>query len=488
MSPPKPLVAIVGRPNVGKSTLANRIVGRRAAVVQEKPGVTRDRREFPADWNGRSFTVVDTGGWQQGKDADLIEDICLQAEMAIAAADLILFVVDAQGEITSDDAAVARLLRPETDRVVMVANKADNDALSRESAAFTRLGLGEPIPVSAIHGYGVADLLDVLVRRLPDPPDGDFVEDPMPDVAVIGRPNVGKSTLLNRLVGDERVLVSPVPGTTRDPIDVMVELDGAAYRLIDTAGMRRKPKMSEDVEFFSVLRAREVLRRAHAALLMVDATDGVTHQDQRIARLAADSGAALVILANKWDAADLEQREQTTYELGARLGFAGWGPGSPHLGPHRGAPAPAGFSPRDCAREPIPPYSDRRTQPAHHRDGSRAPSSREERPAPQDPLRRAIPAGPSHHRLVRQGKARPSLPAIHREAAPPGLRLHGYAGSDSGAAGRWTRRTMTNPTGPDPDRRPPGAPLSFKLMVALAALYLGWRLVEGVIALYRWVF
>ena len=316
----------MGRPNVGKSTLANRIVGRRAAVVQEKPGVTRDRREFPAEWNGRSFTVVDTGGWQQGKDADLIEDICLQAEMAISAADLILFVVDAQGEITSDDAAVARLLLPETGRVVMVANKADNDALARESAAFTRLGLGEPIPVSAIHGHGVADLLDVLVRRLPDPPDGDFVEDPVPDVAVIGRPNVGKSTLLNRLVGDERVLVSPVPGTTRDPIDVMVELDGAAYRLIDTAGMRRKPKMSEDVEFFSVLRAREVLRRAHAALLMVDATDGVTHQDQRIARLAADSGAALVILANKWDAADLEQREQTTYELGARLGFAGWAP------------------------------------------------------------------------------------------------------------------------------------------------------------------
>ena len=326
MSPPKPLVAIVGRPNVGKSTLANRIVGRRAAVVQEKPGVTRDRREFPAEWNGRSFTVVDTGGWQQGRDAGLVEDICIQAELAVAAADLILFVIDAQGGITSDDAAVARLLRPETDRVVMVANKADNDTLSRESATFTRLGLGEPLPVSAIHGHGVADLLDVLVRRLPDPPDRDIVEDPVPDVAVIGRPNVGKSTLLNRLVGNERVLVSPVPGTTRDPIDVMIELDGAGYRLIDTAGMRRKPKISEDVEFFSVLRAREVLRRAHAALLMVDAADGVTHQDQRIARLAVDSGAALVILANKWDAADLERREQTTYELGARLGFAGWAP------------------------------------------------------------------------------------------------------------------------------------------------------------------
>ena len=316
----------MGRPNVGKSTLANRIVGHRAAVVQEKPGVTRDRREFPAEWNGRSFTVVDTGGWQQGKDADLIEDICIQAEMAIASADLILFVVDAQGGITTDDAAVARLLRPEAGRVVMVANKADNDAVSRESGSFNRLGLGEPMPVSAIHGHGVADLLDVLVRRLPDRPDGDVVEDQVPDVAVIGRPNVGKSTLLNRLVGDERVLVSPVPGTTRDPIDVMIELDGAAYRLIDTAGMRRKPKMSEDVEFFSVLRAQEVLRRAHAALLMVDAADGVTHQDQRIARLAADSGAALVILANKWDAADLERREQTTYELGARLGFAGWAP------------------------------------------------------------------------------------------------------------------------------------------------------------------
>ena len=294
--------------------------------MQEKPGVTRDRREFPAEWNGRSFTVVDTGGWQQGKDADLIEDICLQAEMAVAAADLILFVVDAQGGITSDDAAVGRLLRPVTDRVVLVANKADNDTLSRESATFTRMGLGEPMPVSAIHGHGVAELLDILIRRIPDTPVRDILEDPVPDVAVIGRPNVGKSTLLNRLVGDERVLVSPVPGTTRDPIDVLIELDGAGYRLIDTAGMRRKPKMSEDVEFFSVLRAQEVLRRAHAALLMVDAADGVTHQDQRIARLAADSGAALVILLNKWDAADLEQREQTTYEVGVKLGFAGWAP------------------------------------------------------------------------------------------------------------------------------------------------------------------
>ena len=316
----------MGRPNVGKSTLVNRIVGRRAAVVQEKPGVTRDRREFPAEWNGRSFTVVDTGGWQQGKDSDLTEDICAQAEAAISAADVIVFVIDTQGNITSDDAAVARLLRPASHRVLVAANKADNDALWRESAAFARLGLGEPLPVSAIHGQGVADLLDVLVGRLPAAAGGETTADTVPEVAVIGRPNVGKSTLLNRLVGEERVVVSAVPGTTRDPIDVTIELEDRVYRLIDTAGMRRKPKMSEDVEFFSVLRAREVLKRAHAALLLVDALDGVTHQDQRIAELAAGSGAALVILLNKWDAVDLEQRERTTFEVGAKLGFAGWAP------------------------------------------------------------------------------------------------------------------------------------------------------------------
>lgn len=326
MSSPQPLVAIVGRPNVGKSTLVNRIVGRRAAVVQEKPGVTRDRREFPAEWNGRSFTVVDTGGWQQGTDSDLTEDICAQAEAAISAADLIVFVIDTQGDITSDDAAVAQLLRPEADRVLVAANKADNDALWRESAAFARLGLGDPLPVSAIHGQGVADLLDVLVERLPAAAGGEAAADAVPEVAVIGRPNVGKSTLLNRLVGEERVVVSAVPGTTRDPIDVMIELGDRVYKLIDTAGMRRKPKMSEDVEFFSVLRARGVLKRAHVALLLVDALDGVTHQDQRIAELAAGSGASLVILLNKWDAADLEQRERTTVEVGAKLGFAGWAP------------------------------------------------------------------------------------------------------------------------------------------------------------------
>ena len=325
MSRSKPLIAIVGRPNVGKSTLVNRIVGRRAAVVQEKPGVTRDRRYFEAEWNGRSFTVIDTGGWQRSADAELVEDIRTQAELAIAAADLIVFVVDAQGIISTDDAAVAALLRPARDRVVVAANKSDNEGIARSAGEFGRMGLGDPVPVSAIHGQGVAELLDIVVGRIPDAAE-DRAEDRIPEAAIIGRPNVGKSTLMNRLTGEERVVVSPVPGTTRDPIDVDIEIDGSTYRLIDTAGIRRKPKISEDVEYFAVLRAREVLRRADAALLLVDALDGVTHQDQRIAEEAARSGAALIVLLNKWDAADRDRKEQTTAEVGYKLGFAGWAP------------------------------------------------------------------------------------------------------------------------------------------------------------------
>lgn len=325
MSSAKPLIAVVGRPNVGKSTLVNRIVGRRAAVVQEKPGVTRDRREFDAEWNGRSFTVVDTGGWQLSPDAELVEDIRMQAELAMASADLIVFVVDAQGGISTDDAAVTDLLRPVGERVILVANKADNDMIALEASSFGRLGLGDPVPVSAIHGMGVADLLDIATGRLPEVA-ADRKSDRLPDVAIIGKPNVGKSTLLNRLVGENRVVVSPIPGTTRDPIDVEIELDGAAYRLIDTAGIRRKPKISEDVDFFAVGRARQVLRRADAALVMVDSLEGVTHQDQRITEEAAKSGASLIVLLNKWDAADRDRKEQTTWELGTKLAFAGWAP------------------------------------------------------------------------------------------------------------------------------------------------------------------
>ncbi len=325
MSKAKPLIAVVGRPNVGKSTLVNRIVGRRAAVVQEKPGVTRDRREFDAEWNGRPFRLVDTGGWQQSVDAELVEDIRSQAEIAMTAADLIIFVVDAQIGITTDDAAVTNLLRPVGAQVILAANKADNDMIARDAGTFGRLGLGDPFPVSAIHGRGVADLLDMAIERLP----AIAVEggsDRPPDVAIIGKPNVGKSTLLNRLVGENRVVVSPIPGTTRDPIDVEIDLDGTTYRLIDTAGIRRKPKIPEDVDLFAVGRARDVLRRADAALIMVDALEGVTHQDQRITEEAARSGASLIVLLNKWDAADRDRKQQTTWEVGDKLAFAGWAP------------------------------------------------------------------------------------------------------------------------------------------------------------------
>ena len=331
VEPSQPLIALVGRPNVGKSALINRIVGRRAAVTEEMPGVTRDRRRFDAEWNGRRFAVMDTGGWQppsKKEEAPLAADIREQAESAIAEADLVILVVDAQGAVTSEDAAVAEMLRPVRGRVLVAANKCDNDQTAIGAGEFHQLGLGEPFPVSAIHGAGVADLLDEAVSRMGEeaPPSGGRPPAEPPRVAIIGRPNVGKSTLLNRLAGAERVVVSPVPGTTRDPIDIDILLAGSPYRLIDTAGMRRRPKIAEDVEFFSVLRARETLRSADAALLLIDAREGVTQQDQRIAREAAASGAGLVVVLNKWDGADAEQRERTAAETGRRLAFAGWSP------------------------------------------------------------------------------------------------------------------------------------------------------------------
>jgi GTP-binding protein len=320
-----PVVAVVGRPNIGKSTLVNRIVRRRAAVVQELPGVTRDRREFEAEWNGRKFVVVDTGGWQVSEDDDLVVDIKMQAEAAIAAADLVIFVLDAQADVSPDDAAVAELLRSASDRVIVVANKVDNDAIAQDLGALWRLGLGEPHPVSAIHGIGVADVLDLVVARLPEV--AQLVDADRPrTLAIIGRPNVGKSTLLNRLLGEQRVVVSPVGGTTRDPIDVPVEIDGITYTLIDTAGIRRAPKVGEDAEFYSILRAKEVLRDADVALLLIDALDGVTHQDQRIAEEAEESGAGLVVVLNKWDAIDQDERERTEDGVADRFGFVKWAP------------------------------------------------------------------------------------------------------------------------------------------------------------------
>lgn len=321
----RPVVAVVGRPNVGKSTLVNRIIGSRSAVVEELSGVTRDRREFDADWGGREFILVDTGGWEVKPDGYISSSIKEQAEGAVSVADAVILVVDGTTDITDDDSGVISILRSAEIPVLVAVNKIDSRTAEWNLDQFWRLGLGEPHAVSAYHGRGVGDLLDRLVEVLPEPPGEEQREDTR-RIAIVGRPNVGKSTLLNRLVGEKRVIVSDTPGTTRDPIDVDVEIWGETYRLVDTAGIRRKPQITEDADFYAVLRAREALETADLAILLVDATEGVTHQDQRIASEAVAAGAGLIILLNKWDALDDYQKELTERSLPDRFGFVAWAP------------------------------------------------------------------------------------------------------------------------------------------------------------------
>lgn len=318
------VVAVVGRPNVGKSTLINRIIGRRAAVVQSQPGVTRDRRTFNANWADRHFLVVDTGGWELDPSSPFSKEVRLQAEAAVNGADAVLFVVDGTAALGDDDEGMATVVKRSGIPVVVAANKIDNTSLEMTVSDYWTLGLGEPHPVSAIHGRGVGDLLDRVLSALPSIEAG--AVDEHPRIAIVGRPNTGKSTLLNRLCGSQRVIVSNVPGTTRDPVDVDVELDGTTYRLVDTAGIRRRPKITEDADYYAVLRAHEALARADAALLVVDALDGATYQDQKIASAAMESGTALVVLLNKWDAIDPDQREITERSIPARLSFVSWAP------------------------------------------------------------------------------------------------------------------------------------------------------------------
>jgi len=319
-----PVVAVVGRPNVGKSTLVNRILRRRAAVVEEKPGVTRDRREFAAEWAGRHFLVVDTGGWATRGD-ELVAGIRQQAEAAVSGADVVVFVADATTPFTEDDLAVSRLVQASGLPAVVAANKADGPGVDLEVGHLWGLGLGEPRPISALHGRGTGDLLDAIVALLP-PGEATPPADRVPTLAILGRPNVGKSTLLNRLLGRERVLVSPQPGTTRDPIDVVVELDGEPFRVWDTAGIRRASRVEEPTEYFSVVRAREALAEADVALLVADAAAGITHQDQRLAEEIADAGVGLIVLLNKWDAADPDAKETAEDGAADRLGFVDWAP------------------------------------------------------------------------------------------------------------------------------------------------------------------
>ena len=328
----RPTVAIVGRPNVGKSTLLNRIVGRREAIVEERPGVTRDRKEVTASWSGREFTLVDTGGWLASGGA-LDSMVSRQSEQAIAEADVVLLVVDATVGLTDDDDRVAALLRGRDESVLVVANKVDDASHESIIWELLGLGLGEPFPVSALHGRGTGDLLDRLIDLLPDPhDDGDATGEADPPgeriigVSLVGRPNVGKSTLFNRLTGEDRSVVHDQPGTTRDAIDTVVDTDHGPVRFIDTAGMRRKARIDEGTEYYSLVRALRAVDGADVSLLIIDATEGVTHQDQRLAERVDAAGCPIVVLLNKWDLCDAEQREAAVEQVGDRLHFIGGAP------------------------------------------------------------------------------------------------------------------------------------------------------------------
>jgi len=325
-APAPPVLAIVGRPNVGKSALVNRIIGRREAVVEDVPGVTRDRVSYHAEWNGRRFTVVDTGGWEP--DASGIDAaVAAQAEVAIDLADAVLFVVDAMVGATSTDEQVVRLLRQSRKPVLLVANKIDDAVQEPEAAALWSLGLGEPHAVSAIHGRGVADLLDEALRVLPEESAVARPELIGPRrVAIIGRPNVGKSSLLNKTAGEERVVVDELAGTTRDPVDELVELGGRPWRFIDTAGIRRRVHLQQGADFYATLRTSAALERAEVAVVVLDVTEPISVQDLRIIDLVLEAGRALVLAFNKWDLLDDDRRVYLEREIEQDLGHVSWAP------------------------------------------------------------------------------------------------------------------------------------------------------------------
>jgi GTPase len=330
-----PTVAIVGRPNVGKSTLVNRIVGKRVAIVEEKPGVTRDRKEVDAEWQGVPFRLVDTGGWLPG-GSSLDAKVSRQSEQAIGEADVVIVLVDAVTGVTEEDARVAQVVRElAKGTVLLVVNKVDN--ASREGLIWEAmsLGLGEPLPVSALHGRGAGEVLDHLVGLLPTPIEVEEIEedDEVDDeprifsVALVGRPNVGKSTLFNRLIGEERAVVHDMPGTTRDTVDTVVQTDDGPIRFVDTAGMRRKSKIDEGTEYYSLVRALQAVDQSDVALLVIDSTVGVTAQDQRLAERIDAAGSPLVVLLNKHELiTDAEARSDLDWQVKERLRFIGEAP------------------------------------------------------------------------------------------------------------------------------------------------------------------
>ncbi len=329
-----PVLAVVGRPNVGKSTLVNRILGSRQAVVEDVPGVTRDRVAYDGIWRGRSFTLVDTGGWEPFPGTELAqasralaEQVTAQARLAAETADAVLFVVDAVVGITDADEAVAAVLRRSGRPVVVAANKVDDTPAEPAAAALWALGLGEPHPVSALHGRGSGDLLDAVLEALPEATREVFGLAGGPRrVALVGKPNVGKSSLLNKLAGEQRVLVDSVAGTTRDPVDELIELGGTTWRFVDTAGIRRRPSQNQGADFYAGLRTAGALERAEVAVVLVDASEPLTEQDLRIVSMVIEAGRALVLAYNKWDLVDSERRLRVDAEIDRQLYTARWAP------------------------------------------------------------------------------------------------------------------------------------------------------------------
>lgn len=323
----KPVVAIVGRPNVGKSTLFNRIVGGRVAIVESRPGVTRDRLYQDAEWSGRSFALIDTGGLDFQESGEIIEGVRRQAELAIAEADAVLFVVDARAGLNPDDEEVASIIRRSGKPAILVANKVENFSYKADTYDFYRLGLGDPIPVSAAEGLNTGDLLDRLVELLPDGDGEDYPPDVI-KIAVIGRPNVGKSSLVNAILGEDRVIVSDIPGTTRDAVDTMFQLGERHYVIIDTAGLRRKSRIELPTEKYSVIRTLRAVDRCDVVLVLLDAAAGVTEQDKRIAGYAHEAGKAAVLVVNKWDLVEKDDRTMNrhTEKIRQELGFMKYAP------------------------------------------------------------------------------------------------------------------------------------------------------------------
>lgn len=323
----KPSVAIIGRPNVGKSTLFNRLIGMRLAIVEDEPGVTRDRLQALCDWNGREFTLIDTGGLQPATEEELYENVEEQAKQALFEADVLVFLLDGRDGITPGDWEIADLVRKSNKPVVLAVNKLDNVHQENKAVEFFALGLGDPIPVSALNGINTGDLLDQIVALLPPKK-----ESPSPlkqlRIAIVGRPNVGKSSLINKILGAERLVTSSIPGTTRDAVDVVFSFQGYRFVFVDTAGMRRRTRIKEKIEYYSSLRARRAIEHSDITVLVLEGLEGVTEMDQRIAGYAHEAGKGLIIAVNKWDLVKLDQEQFRYYqeEIRRRLSFCDYAP------------------------------------------------------------------------------------------------------------------------------------------------------------------